>query len=61
MFSKSIRATAVILAGSLLFLSGTAAATLLDITDIVGGWSNEEGGYDITINNVAAQGTDTIM
>jgi hypothetical protein len=33
----------------------------LDITDIVGGWSNEEGGYDITINNVAAQGTDTIM
>jgi hypothetical protein len=27
----------------------------------VGGWSNEVGGYNITINNVVAQGTDTIM
>ena len=61
MYSRSFRATAIVLVGGLLCVSGPAIATPLDITDIVGGWSNEAGGFDITINNVAAQGTDTIL
>ena len=46
---------------SALFFSGPEVAASLDITDIEGGWTNATGGSNIDIDNVADQGTDTIM
>ena len=55
---KLIRATALLATG--LLFSGSSLAALLDINNIVGGWSNPVGGQNVVITNVAAQGTDTI-
>lgn len=52
-----------ILVGLMLVVSaGNVLADPLDITDIVGGWLNAQPGgtTNLTINNVANQGTDTV-
>jgi len=57
---KEKRMRRIALALTLLLTAAAALANPLDITDIIGGWDNPQGGTGATIVNVDDQGTDTI-